>query len=89
VRVNLFEIRPEKNLAAGEQQPDTAGFRGLIQDADQLIRAEFLGMGVKVRREQVVVAVPAAVVAAPGQFDRAGERHAPAADALLDAEAPG
>ena len=43
----------------------------LIQDADQLIRAEFLGMGVRVRREQVVVAVPAAVVAAPGQFDRA------------------
>jgi len=87
VGVDVEEISAGEDLAAGKEEPETAGAGEFVEDAAVLLAGQLGAGGVPVGERQVVVTLSAPELAAAGDFDGRGERDALRDAALVQAPA--
>jgi hypothetical protein len=73
IGVDVEKIGPGKDFTSRVKEPETTGVRDFVQDAAVFLISEFAEYCLPVTCVQVVIAVSALHVAAPGQFDRAAK----------------
>jgi len=84
IGVDVQKILAGKDLAAGEEKPETAGFGDLIQNPAVFLVTQLPGPGLRVPHREIVVAVGAGQGAAEGQLDGPIQGDPLASQAVLD-----